>query len=88
MTTIHSFIGARDADSQAKLPALQDNIPKGLGLQPVRQIFQGRNTLAPQGTPDLAAIQRQHWLDPRCPARGEKRCQYADGDEHDCAAAV
>ena len=42
----------------------------------------------PRGTLGLAAIQRQHWLDPRCPPRGEKRCQYADGDEHDCAATV
>jgi len=68
--------------------ALQENIPNESKKELQILERQGRNTLAPQGMPDLAAIQRQHGLDPRCPARGEKRCQYADGDEHDCAAAV
>lgn len=125
----------RREDSQASSASPSREHSEGLGLQPVRQIFQtvhrvhrvlptvrgvvenavdelprsrpptlqstyeskkelqilerqGRNTLASKGMPDLAAIQRQHGLDPRCPARGEKRCQYADGDEHDCAADV
>ena len=39
-------------------------------------------------TRDLAAIQRGHWLDSRCPARGEKRRHYTDGDEQDRARTV
>ena len=66
------------------------SLSRGRGCEREREkLFAIRNLLAaPQRMPDLAAIQRQHGLDPRCPARGEKRCQYADGDEHDCAAAV